>query len=96
MILKHTTLVTARFAFFCFVAAKIWRHAGRVGISYSDQYPERGLFPATDGSLAQHRFRVRGEFQPVLASAFTLCKLCIAFYAQASERNEIQTTGSDS
>ena len=29
---------------FLFVAAKIWRHAGRVGVSYSDQYPERGLF----------------------------------------------------
>ena len=41
--LKHTTLATARLRFL-FVAAKIWRHAGRVGISYSDQYPERGLF----------------------------------------------------
>jgi hypothetical protein len=40
--LKHTTLVTARLRFL-FVAAKIWRHAGRVGISYSDQYTERGL-----------------------------------------------------
>jgi hypothetical protein len=41
--LKHTTMATARLRFL-FVAAKIWRHAGRVGISYSDQYPERGLF----------------------------------------------------
>jgi hypothetical protein len=41
--LKHTTLATARLRFL-FVAAKIWRHAGRVGISYSDQYQERGLF----------------------------------------------------
>jgi hypothetical protein len=40
--LKHTTLATARLRFL-FVAAKIWRHAGRVGISYSDQYAERGL-----------------------------------------------------
>jgi hypothetical protein len=40
--LKHTTLATARLRFL-FVAAKIWRHAGRVGISYSDQYTERGL-----------------------------------------------------
>jgi hypothetical protein len=39
--LKHTTLVTVRLRFL-FVAAKIWRHAGRVGISYSDQYQERG------------------------------------------------------
>jgi hypothetical protein len=36
-------MATARLRFL-FVAAKIWRRAGRVGISYSDQYAERGLF----------------------------------------------------
>jgi len=41
--LKHTTLAIARLRFL-FLAAKIWRHAGRVGISYSDQYAERALF----------------------------------------------------
>ena len=41
--LKHTTLATARLRFL-FVAAKIWKHAGRTGISYSDQYQEQGLF----------------------------------------------------
>ena len=41
--LRHTTLATARLRFL-FVAAKIWRHAGRTGISYSDQYQEQGLF----------------------------------------------------
>ena len=41
--LQHTRLATARLRFL-FVAAKIWKHAGRVGISYSDQYAERGLF----------------------------------------------------
>ena len=41
--LRHTTLATARLRFL-FVAAKIWRHAGRTGISYSDQYKEKGLF----------------------------------------------------
>ncbi len=41
--LRHTTLATARLRFL-FVAAKIWRHAGRTGISYSDQYQEKGLF----------------------------------------------------
>jgi hypothetical protein len=40
--LKHTTLATARLRFLL-VAAKIWRHSGRVGISYSDQYQEKGL-----------------------------------------------------
>jgi len=41
--LKHTTLAIARLRFL-FLAAKVWRHAGRVGVSYSDRYAERGLF----------------------------------------------------
>jgi len=41
--LKHTTLATARLRFL-FLAAKIWRHAGRVGVSYSDHYQEKGIF----------------------------------------------------
>ncbi len=40
--LKHTTLATARLRFL-FLAAKIWRHAGRVGVSYSDHYAEQGI-----------------------------------------------------
>lgn len=40
--MKHTTMATARLRFL-FVAAKIWSHAGRVGVSYSDQYQEQGL-----------------------------------------------------
>lgn len=41
--LRHTTLATARLRFL-FVAAKIWRHAGRTGVSYSDHYEEKGIF----------------------------------------------------
>jgi len=41
--LKHTTLATSRLRFL-FVAAKIWRHAGRTGVSYSDHYEEKGIF----------------------------------------------------
>jgi hypothetical protein len=41
--LRHTTLATARLRFL-FVAAKIWRHAGRTGVSYSDHYEEKGQF----------------------------------------------------
>jgi hypothetical protein len=46
---------------FLFLAAKIWRQAGRVGVSYSDHYAEQGIFRrlldrlrviATDGSSA--------------------------------------------
>lgn len=40
--LRHTTLATSRLRFL-FVAAKIWRHAGRTGVSYSDQYQEKGM-----------------------------------------------------
>lgn len=41
--LGHTTLATARLRFL-FLAARIWRHAGRVGISYSDHYAEQSVF----------------------------------------------------
>ena len=41
--LQHITLATARLRFL-FLAAKIWRHAGRVGVSYSDHYEEKGIF----------------------------------------------------
>ena len=41
--LQHTTLATSRLRFL-FVAAKIWRHAGRTGVSYSDHYEEKGIF----------------------------------------------------
>jgi len=40
--LQHTTLATARLRFL-FLAAKIWRHVGRVGVSYSDHYEEKGV-----------------------------------------------------
>ena len=41
--LKHTALATSRLRFL-FVAARIWRHAGRTGVSYSDHYEEKGVF----------------------------------------------------
>jgi len=41
--MKHTTLATARLRFL-FLAARIWSHAGRVGVSYSDHYQEKGAF----------------------------------------------------
>jgi hypothetical protein len=41
--LRHITLATARLRFL-FLAAKIWRHAGRTGVSYSDHYQEQGKF----------------------------------------------------
>jgi hypothetical protein len=41
--MKHTTLATARLRFL-FLAARIWRHAGRVGVSYSDHYQEKSAF----------------------------------------------------
>ena len=65
--LKDTTLVTERLRFL-FVSAKIWRHAGRVGISYSDQYPERGLFQRLMDRLRKIASS-QGKFRPGLASA---------------------------
>ena len=41
--MKHTTLATARLRFL-FLAARIWRHAGRAGVRYSDHYQEKHLF----------------------------------------------------
>jgi len=41
--LQHTTLATARLRFL-FLAAKIRRHAGRTGVSYSDHHEEQGKF----------------------------------------------------
>ncbi len=65
--LKHTTLAIARLRFL-FLAAKIWRHAGRVGVSYSDHYTERGLFQRL---MERLRSIAPGEttFHPVLATA---------------------------
>ena len=65
--LKHTTLATARLRFL-FLAAKIWRHAGRVGVSYSDHYPEQGIFRRLMDRL--RAITSEGQvFRPVLATA---------------------------
>ena len=64
--IKHTTLATARLRFL-FLAARIWRHAGRVGVSYSDHYQEQGAFQKLMGRL---RKVARGPdgFAPVLSA----------------------------
>ena len=64
--IKHTTLATARLRFL-FLAARIWRHAGRVGVSYSDHYQEKGTFQKLMGRL---RKVARGPdgFTPVLSA----------------------------
>jgi Transposase DDE domain group 1 len=67
--LQHTTLATARLRFL-FLAAKIWRHAGRVGVSYSDHYAEQGIFHRLMDRLRAIRADGR-RFGPVLATALT-------------------------
>jgi len=62
--LKHMTLATARLRFL-FLAAKIWRHAGRVGVSYSDHYEEKGTFQRLMGRLRAIRSGDQG-FLPVI------------------------------
>ena len=65
--LKHTTLATARLRFL-FIAAKIWRHAGRTGVSFSDHYEEKGLFRRLMERL--RAIQPRGDsFVPVVEGA---------------------------
>ncbi len=67
--LQHTTLATARLRFL-FLAAKIWRHAGRVGVSYSDHYAEQGIF----GRLMNRLRAIASDgkrFGPVLLTPLT-------------------------
>jgi hypothetical protein len=65
--LRHTTLATARLRFL-FVAAKIWRHAGRTGVSYSDHYEEKGVFERLMDRLRQIAPRAQG-YAPVMVPA---------------------------
>jgi hypothetical protein len=65
--LKHTTLATARMRFL-FLAGMTGRHAGRVGVSYSDHDAKQGLF-----RRLMNRLRAIASdwqrFAPVLATA---------------------------
>jgi hypothetical protein len=63
------TLATARLRSL-FLAAKIWRHAGRVGVSYSDHYEEKGVFQRLLGRLRSIALGGDG-FLPVLETALT-------------------------
>jgi hypothetical protein len=65
--MRHTTLRTARLRFL-FVAAKIWRHAGRTGISYSDHYEERGILQRLMERLRAVKTAVP-HLEPVIATA---------------------------
>jgi hypothetical protein len=62
--LKHTTLATARLRFL-FIAAKIWRHAGRSGVNYSDHYEEKTTFQRLMSRLHNIKSRSCG-FKPVI------------------------------
>jgi hypothetical protein len=75
--LKHITLATARLRFL-FPAARIWRHAGRVGVSYSDHYPEQGIFRRLMDRLGA--ITSEGQlYRPVLATALREWEMCIEF-----------------
>ena len=65
--LGHTTLATARLKFL-FLAARIWRHAGRVGVSYSDHYADRSLFERLMARLRSVATNENG-FAPVIPVA---------------------------
>jgi len=65
--LRHTTLATSRLRFL-FVAAKIWRHAGRTGVSYSDHYEEKGVFERLMTRLRKIALRAQ-SYAPVILPA---------------------------
>lgn len=65
--LQHTRLATTRLKFL-FVAAKIWRHAGRVGVSYSDHYEEKGILQRLMNRL-RNISAGPDRFAPVIAAA---------------------------
>jgi hypothetical protein len=65
--LQHTTLATSRLGFL-FVAAKIWRHAGRTGVSYGDHYEEKGVFERLMDRLRRIAPRAQG-YAPVMLPA---------------------------
>jgi len=58
---------TARLRFL-FLAAKIWRHAGRTGLSYADHYEEKGVFNRLMARLRAISPRGR-SFSPVIQAA---------------------------
>jgi len=65
--LKHTTFAIARLRFL-FITAKIWSHAGRTGIHYSDQYQEQGMFQRLMTRLRSIKLKAPA-FRPVLHPA---------------------------
>ena len=83
--LKHTTLATARLRFL-FIAAKIWRHSGRTGVSFSEHYEEERVFRRLMERL--QAIKPRGDsFVPVVEGTRVNTKSqthpfsCIIFYA---------------
>src|SRR5437867_7591152 len=64
--LQHTTLATSRLRFL-FIAAKIWRHAGRSGVSYSDHYEDKTIFQRLMSRLRNIVSRPSG-FTPVIVA----------------------------
>jgi hypothetical protein len=67
--LRHTTLAISRLRFL-FIAAKIWRHSGRAGLSYSDHYEEKGIFQRLMDRLRSIRQSDCG-FAPTISAVFT-------------------------
>jgi hypothetical protein len=64
--MKHITLASARLRFL-FLAARIWRHAGRTCIHYSDHYQEKDVFQRLMERL-QRIVRTPDGFAPVIPS----------------------------
>jgi hypothetical protein len=87
--LRHTTLATTRLKFL-FLAARIWRHAGRIGVSYSDHYPEKSLFQRLMNRL---RAIAAAEKPTGDCCRLALLRPCIGFYARLTTQNQRLTSG---
>ena len=93
--IKHSTPAMARLRFL-FLAARIWRHAGRMGVSFSDHCQEKARFKSSWAVCAKS-LADRMGLLPSFPHATCLMrdrKLRIAFYAPAGQPSEtFQVTG---
>jgi len=64
--MRHSTQATSRLRFL-FLAARIWSHARRVGVSYSDHYAEKGILGRLMNRLRAIAAGPKG-FAPVIAT----------------------------
>ena len=101
--LRDTTLATSRLRFL-FMAAKIWRHAGRTGVSYGDHYCAARRFrgegyvraldrpSATDWAACQRLSASDGACPALKKNAAWALVPCIEIYALTASATKHATS----